>query len=729
MKTWLTITSIIFLLGNIHAQTWKEDHDSLVLTNNKFSVILQLTTGKVTYRFPGGIVLDNTIAYIDDLHYGRLSSPDFSLHPYSIDQFTDSLGKGAIINIRHMDDQKPLYLLQRITVYEDLPYVLTKVEAGTSNGQGPLPETRNISPLAILPTNRGQITIPGAEPRLLDVPFDNDSWTGVVERRWPNAAGISYELSAIYDNNTFNGIVIGSVQHDFWKTGISYWTGSQPGLLDSFTVYGGVATPDNPALPAAYGGQDGTHDHMLHGTSTGTTVSSPLVFIDGGADVRSALQDYGEVNARINGRLNWKGYAPFYWNSFGVEGVLGYTKVMMPPGVGKISDFIHSLDNFNHYAPPVLSIDSYDQSIYTTDLLASLGRYGKKHHQDIGFYFTPFTIWTWKNTVDQTNVPGTNYTLKEVMLKDANGQPIAYKDGDWGAFPLDPTHPATRQLIIGQLQKAKAIGATFVKIDFLTGGALESATRYDRSVRSGIQAYNYGMRMLKHLMDSILGPDIFITQAISPLFPSQYAHARFNSTDVYSHLRDDEPGFPHWGSTEASLATGSHMGWVQGTLLPYTNLDVTIMKSFEKNPDLSEREIKVRLYALMVMGSILGDGSDYRQPLAAERAKKFLDNKNVCEFFSRPKAFTPIRWADGDSLDQQLAFFLKKPALAAVFNFNLHQPYTQEFKLKDLGLSPGSYKLRDFLTGQEIGAIAPEATNFYLSAPPGDATLIKIEPE
>ncbi len=725
------------------AQTVHDYTDSLVVSNDRVTVVVHAATGKVDYRWSGGIVLDNTVADVDDVHDGRLSTADLGQHPYSVDSVTGGPGPGIRINIRHMDDQKPLYILQRITVYRGDGYVLVDAEVGSSTGRGPLPETRHISPMAVLPAQGGRLFVPGEEPRILDVPFDNDDWVGVVERRWDtigqgqagkgrdaagHAVGISYELAAVYDNSGFAGLVAGSVTHDFWKTGIAYRTGPDKGVVDSFCIFGGAATPDNPALPPAYGGLDGTHDHAEHATMVGATVRSPLVFLDGGRDTRKALTAYGMVNARLNGRLYWKGDAPFYWNSFGVEGVLGYQKVMMPSGVGKISDFIHSLDHFNRYAPPVLSIDSYDQSIYTTELLASLGRYGRKHRQQLGFYFTPFTVWTWKSGMDRAMVPGTEYTLQEVVLKDPEGHPIAYKDGDWGAFPLDPTHPATRQLIISQLQKAKAIDARFVKIDFLTGGALEAARHYDPSIRSGMQAYNYGMTMLKHLMDSILGPDIFITQAISPLFPSQYAHARFNSTDVYSHLRDDEPGFPHWGSTEASLAMGSHMGWVQGTILPYTNLDVVVMKSFEKNPDLSEQEIKVRLYALIVMGSILGDGSDFRQPLAAERAKKFLDNPAVCAWFSHPRAFEPLRWADGDGFDQQLAFGLptSDSALAAVFNFSDKEEFKQTFTLEGLGLEPGAYIIRDFMTGESVAQVAMGQKSFTLTVAKRDALLVKL---
>lgn len=358
--------------------------------------------------------------------------------------------------------------------------------------------------------------------------------------------------------------------------------------------------------------------------------------------------------------------------------------------------------------------------------------------------------------MDQTRIPGTDYLLKDVILRDSNNNPIAYKDGDWGAFPLDPTHPATRQTIINQLEKAKAINASFIKIDFLSAGALESSTRYDPAVRTGMQAYNLGMRMLKHLIDSILGPDIFITQAISPMFPHQYAHTRFISTDVYSHLRDDQPGFPNWGSTEASLATGSHLWWVKGTLWPYTNLDVVVMKNFQKNPQLSEQEIKVRIYSMMVMGSILGDGSDLRQPVAAERAKKFLNNPAICAYFSNPAVFTPLRFADGDGLDQQMAFYLPAdvaranapaggdagagsktnagdhvaagtPLMLALFNFSGTTSYPARFDLSGLGLQEGKkYFLTDILTDAVLGTIEKDQKEISLIVGLKDAILVKI---
>lgn len=709
--------------GNILAQTVVSSADSLVVSNPHVRLTVNGHTGRINYLFSNGVQLQNTVATIEELQAGRLSVTDFSRHQYSTVPLQDASGQGVTIFVIHSDPARSLKLEQHITVYAQSSHLLLNVQA---TGDATL-ETRNISPLTIIPEQQAYLFVPGNAPRILDVPFDNDNWVPVVTRQWPSVSGMSYEFTSIYDQHNLSGLVAGSVTHDFWKTGLRYGAGKEAGRIDSFIVYGGAATADDRSLPPAYGGLDGTHDHAPHGTMTGKTVSSPLIYLAADTDTRKAFTTYGQVNVQLAGKSEWKGNAPFYWNSFGVEGVLGNTGVMMPPGVIKTSDFIATMKNFNKYAPPVLSVDSYDQSIYTTSLLTSLSKYGQKKRQQMGFYFIPFAVWTWKNTLDQP-LAGTQTPLSDVVLRDKNRQPIMYKEGDWAAYPVDPSHPATKAAIIQQLQKAKAIHATFIKIDFLSAGALESSTRYNRNTRSGMQAYSEGMKMLRSLVDSIMGPDIFITMAISPMFPHQYAHTRFISTDVYSHLRDDQQGFPHYGSTAASLAAGSHMSWMQGTLWPFTNLDVIVMKNFQNNPDLSEQEIKVRLYAMMVMGSILGDGSDFRQKTAAERAGKFLDHPAVCAYFSQPAAFTPVKMSDGDSQDQQMTFFRKgDTTLLAMFNFVKDKSFDASWQTADVA-AQRRYEIRDFMTDAVLGEISKGQSSFTLTVPAKDALLVKLVP-
>ncbi|WP_221452755.1 hypothetical protein [Mucilaginibacter sp. FT3.2] len=722
----------LLFTGTLQAQDVQKNTNNTSISNPQVTITVNKLNGMVNYVFANGMRMDNTVAYVNDIKQGMFTSAGFTSHSCTTRPINDNIGKGITLTVKHSDAKHNISITQCFTLYQNHTYAIVNVSAASA---GRPIETRDISPIAVLPAYKGKLYIPGTQPRILDVPFDNDDWTPTLQRSWPKAgepknSGISYEFIAVYDQLKNAGVVIGSVNHDFWKTGLAYQTGNQLGYVDSLKVFGGAVTPDNPSLKSAYGGLDGTHDHADHGTMLGQTVSSANVYICGSDDLQEAFKDYGRVNSIINGKQIWAGYAPVYWNSFGVEGVLGYEGVMMPPAVNQISDFIRSMPNFSAYSKPVLSIDSYDQGIYTTEVLKTIGEYGKNNGQQMGFYFIPFAMWSWKDDIKGHKVPGSNYLLTDVLLHDTDGKPIMYKDGKWGAYAMDPTHPAIRLYIIQQLEKAKAINAKFIKIDFLTAGALETTRRYDANVRTGMQAYSYGMKTLRHLVDSIMGKDVFITQAISPLFPHQYAHTRFVSTDVYSHLRDDQKGFPNWGSTESSLATGSHMNWVQGTLFPYTNLDVTIMKNFQRNPDLNEQEIKVRLYAMMVMGSILGDGSDFRNPLAASRAQEFLNNKNIAKFFSDPKAFTPIKTADGESFDQQLSFYLPGDAtMLALFNFDLKNDFKQTFSRAALHLDAHKkYELRNFMTDAVIGELKAGAPELSLLANPADAVLIKLVP-
>ncbi|WP_256013684.1 hypothetical protein [Desertivirga xinjiangensis] len=711
------------IVNELYAQQLQRSADSLVFSSLTVRVVLNTKRGTVDFKFAHANSFNNTMCYIEEVNSGFFRSVDFSSHTAQVREVNDALGKGSIIEITHQGEGKPLRLLQSITVYKDKSFIVASCRAESRTG--PI-ESRNISPFA-LSADGGRAIVHGRNPRVLDVPFDNDNWVKVLTQSWAKPfSGTGYEFISLYDQDSHSGTVIGSLRHDFWKTGIRYHSSDRFGQLDSLVIFGGASSSDNPRLPAEQGGYDGTHDLVAHGTAIGQAIESPLLFIGSSADVRKVFRDYGDANSAVSGGLKWNKPAPFYWNSFGVENVLGWSKIMMPDGVNAISDTLKKLANFNKQQP-VISIDSYDQSIYSTKVLASINSYLQKNNQKIGFYFIPFALWTWKNSISNDKLQGTDYAVADVVLRDDGGNPIAYKDGDWAAYALDPTHPAVRQYVVQQLKKAKTIGATFLKIDFLTAGSLESSRRYDKSVRTGLQAYNQGMKMLKGLVDSVMGPDIFITMAISPMFPHQYAHTRFISTDVYSHLRDDQPGFPHYGSTASSMITASHMTWTQGTLWPYTNMDVLIMNNFQKNPDLTEQEVKVRLYSMMTMGSIMGDGSDLRNKTASGRAAVYMNNADVCAFFKQPKAFTPLRFADGTVQDQQLSFFLPgNTVLVSVFNFKKDGSFKESFNCSDLGLREGDYEVRDFLTGRVLASIRQGETSFSLVVPQKDAVLAKI---
>src|SRR5262249_40389061 len=73
--------------------------------------------------------------------------------------------------------------------------------------------------------------------RALVIPYDNDAWVS-YDARPIASSGTSYEAAAFYDNVSRNGIVVGSITHDTWKSGV-YFAGSN-GKLDAMNVFGGA---------------------------------------------------------------------------------------------------------------------------------------------------------------------------------------------------------------------------------------------------------------------------------------------------------------------------------------------------------------------------------------------------------------------------------------------------------------------------------------------------------
>src|ERR1043165_3932718 len=137
--------------------------------------------------------------------------------------------------------------------------------------------------------------------RALIVPFDNDSFTFSYDAMPINNTSMSYEVSAFYDNTTRNGLVVGSVTHDTWKTGV-YFQGSN-NRLNVLNVFGGVTSSD-------------TRDVSEHGLVKGNAISSPTVFVGFGNDWRTVMEAYGDANAAITPKLVWSGGVPFGWNSW-----------------------------------------------------------------------------------------------------------------------------------------------------------------------------------------------------------------------------------------------------------------------------------------------------------------------------------------------------------------------------------------------------------------------------
>jgi alpha-galactosidase len=124
-----------------------------------------------------------------------------------------------------------------------------------------------------------------------------------------------------------------------------------------------------------------------------------------------------------------------------------------------------------------------------------------------------------------------------------------------GGRPIDPSHPGTKLRTALYLRELRRLGFTYLKIDFLTPGALEGA-HYDPAVQTAIQAYIMGM---KQIVDEA-GGQMFLSLSIAPLFPSGYGHARRLSCDTKGHINGNEQ------STEYMLNALTYGWWTNKRL-------------------------------------------------------------------------------------------------------------------------------------------------------------------
>lgn len=138
--------------------------------------------------------------------------------------------------------------------------------------------------MAPLVSNSANIYSTG-DVRSLIVPFDNDAWVR-YNSQIQNSQVTSSEVGAIFDNDSRKGLIIGSVEHGIWKTGVK--SSGSGGVINEIIVWGGFSDSSI------------TRDQIPHGTVTGNSIKSPKVFVGYYNDWRKGLEDYGRANSYAN---------------------------------------------------------------------------------------------------------------------------------------------------------------------------------------------------------------------------------------------------------------------------------------------------------------------------------------------------------------------------------------------------------------------------------------------
>ena len=532
-----------------------------------------------------------------------VSSADYDSFSLTTEKVSDVRGEGTRLTATLKDESLPT-MKQNFIFYENSDYFLMNAELIASQGEV---ATNYIAPIVV---RDGKIQ--NANPRFtnfLEVPFDNDGW---VDFKTPTVmqSGLGHEVGAFFTPDKGDGLIIGSVNHDKWKSAVEYK--SKAGRINELYVYSGANTPL-------------TRDRSPHGTVKGETVASATFFVGFYGNWKEGMNEFARVNTTFTPKRASVGEGnPIGWNSWGsIQDKINYSDA------DATSDYIkvNFQDTWKDETNVVyVNLDSYWDNM-TDEQLRAFVAHCEENGQVAGIYSSPFVSWWDEYGMSVNYVAGTEYTYNDIRLKKADG--TYYGNDIDGCYPLDVTHPATYIHFKNQLERLMSCGFKYIKLDFLVHGSLEGQF-YDESIETGIEAYNYAMGKVAE----IVGDDVFINLSMAPIFPYNYANGRRLCCDTYYNINE----------TEYMLNALTYGFW-QSELYDWIDPDHIVV--WGKDGKANEREARSRLLSGIVTGGSFLTGDNFVNPAkdadkAFARYEELLGNEKLIEVLKTGRPFEAV---------------------------------------------------------------------------------------
>lgn len=638
-------------------------------------------TGTYNVNFNGKQVITNAYAWCNSkVVYS--SNSGYTSRTYSSTPVSDNFGNGT----RHVITLTGGGLLQMQQVFYVYPgknYFFTEL---LLNGTG-------ASCYKMSPLTSGLVNLPASgDMRALFVPFDNDAWIRYNAHILSTANFTGSEVAGLYDNTSRNGLIIGSVEHTDWKTGVAV-TGSGTSSLSNLTVYGGFTDVNT------------TRDIRGHGWVNvgGTSCKSPKILVDYDNDWRNGFETFGNAVAIAEPRYisSWTGGTPFGWNSWGaIQNNLNLAKAksVVDFFAGQCTGF-RTIDSTLY-----IDLDSYWDNLSSGGLtgdfsqLTAFVNYCNSKGFKPGIYWAPFADWSKDSN---KTVEGTSYLYKDCWTKinrkymDLNGNRV-----------MDPTHPATKGRIAYLIGRFKACGFKMIKLDFLGNAQLEADGYYDGTVHTGMQAFRKGMEFI----DDQIGGTMLVYAAISPnLATGRYAHMRRIACDAFKAI-----------SETAYTLNSTSYGWWQKNIYNYMDGDHLVFGTETAGSN------RARLISGIVTGTLI-TGDDYSASGSWNAtAKDVLQNQDILNIArnGNGKAFVPVEGNTGDQPNELFVCNTGNYLYLAIVNYGTSSKnYT--VNLNRIGLNgSGTYSaIRELFSAANITA----NSTLSFTVPASDAAIYRFD--
>lgn len=720
----------LLILGVIGFATATTSADNHEIKEGLWKIEVESSNGKITISHNDKEIFNDVYANatynlagasenyeISSLSYGKM--PEITDNEVS-----DNFGNGRAYIFSYPDER--VTMKHTFTFYDALPYFIVQLSLERIDG-GEL-QSNNLKALAV---NSSSMPLNGASNRMVLVPFDNDGHIKYeVYQLKDSKEVVSHEVGYVFDGESRRGIVAGSVDHDLWKSGVTI-AGTGGYKIEKFECLSGLTNSN-------------TRDILPHGKVKGSKVSSSRFFVGVYDDWREGLNEFAEANTKVAEPAEWTAGNPFGWSSWGVQqNYINYDGV--EESARFIKENLFDLGFHDRNGQTVISLDAFAGDNIPSAKLYSLGtkvfgvgsyKEGQETkegtNQILGQYGGHLVAWSWSldSKVPGTGLNGTpDYTYRDITLK-VNGKP--YSIGSNGGYAVDPTHPAVKANVEYFLKQCNTNGTKYLKMDFLNDGIIEGDSWYDPNVTTGVQAYNYGMKLFYEEAQKY---GMYIVESISPIFPYQYAHGRRTCCDRFSEI----------GETEYVMNAMTY-GWWTDKLYTVNDPDQLVMCKGDHGARETLGENRARATSGMATGAfIFGDnfsdnvlytdnnghtkGTVVGYPEESrKRAIEIMGNQDINDYVrNNTGSFMPVDGHHPSSGQSAESMFMRRTddyLYLAVFNYGNLYDSKGSMTFERLGITKNDVsEIKELWTGEKIN-IGTEEIEY--NVPPKDVRVYRM---